>query len=163
VLPLGGTAPSAATLYNYDTDRDAYPGLLIVRGGSGATETDTTKYQVWRTSALTSGRTIKGTVRVLLWSGMKDFGPSTSGTVTVYLRDFDGDSYVEVAQGSLPTQAWQGGSPTWVVRAITMSGVDYTIPPGDYLELKLIVGAAATDDMWFAYDTTSYNSRLELP
>jgi hypothetical protein len=160
---LGGTAPSAVTLYNYDTDRDASPGLLIVRGGTGPTETDTTKYQTWRTSALASGLTIKGTARVLLWSGIKDFGPTKSGTVTVFLRHFDGATHVEIAQGTMPAQAWQGGSGTWVVKAITISGVDYSIPPGDYLELKIIVGAAADDDMWFAYDTTSYDSRLELP
>jgi hypothetical protein len=155
--------PSATTLYNYDTDRDASPGLLIARGGTGPTETDPTKYQAWRTSALASGLTIKGTVRVLLWSGMKNFGQTTSGTVTVFLRHFNGAAHVEIAQGSMPAQAWQGGSPTWVVKAITISGVDYSIPPGDYLELKIVVGAAATDDMWFAYDTTSYNSRVELP
>ena len=31
------------------------------------------------------------------------------------------------------------------------------------LEVKLIVGETSDDDMWFAYDTTTYDSKLEIP
>jgi hypothetical protein len=82
------------------------------------------------------------------------------GTVAVF-PGIDGAMHTEIV-GALPAQAC-GGSETWVVKTITVPGVDYSIPPGDYLELKIVVGAAASDDMWLAYDTTSYNSRLELP
>jgi len=34
---------------------------------------------------------------------------------------------------------------------------------GHYFELKLLVDGESDDDMWFAYDTTSYDSKIELP
>ena len=51
VLPLAKTPPTATTLYNYDTDRDTSAGLQILAGGSGASESDLTKHQPWRTAA----------------------------------------------------------------------------------------------------------------
>ncbi|MGH2382311.1 MAG: hypothetical protein ACRDG7_13985 [Candidatus Limnocylindria bacterium] len=38
-----------------------------------------------------------------------------------------------------------------------------SVPAGRFLELRLTVDGRAGDDMWFAYDTTGYPSRLELP
>ena len=162
-LPLDELAPTATTLYNYDTDRDSSAGLLIAKGGSGAAESDTTKYQDWRTTALSSALAIDGTVTVTLWSGIKDFGLAKQGSVTVYLRDFDGSSYVEIANGTLTDSDWQGGSSSWVEKTITITGVNYTIPSGNYLEVKLIVTDSSDDSMWFAYDTVAYGSRVALP
>jgi len=39
VLPLRTAAPSATTLHNYDTDRDAAPGLLLAKAPLGRTGT----------------------------------------------------------------------------------------------------------------------------
>jgi len=163
LLPLDETSPSATTLYNYDVDRDAFPGLLIARGGAGPTETEATQFQAWRTAALTSGLTIKGVVRVALWGGMKDFEQGTVGKVTVFLRDCDGAGCTEIGDGTMPAQAWEAGSDTWVKKTITISGIDYIVPSGHCFELKLLVDVASDDDMWFAYDTTSYDSQIELP
>lgn len=162
-LPFDKLAPTATTLYNYDTDRDSSAGLLIVKGGTGATESDTTKYQDWRTTALSADLTIDGTVTVTLLSGMKDFSLSQAGSVTVFLRDFDGSSYTEIASGTLTDADWQGGSSTWVEKTISIADVDYTIPSGNFLEVKLIVTSSSAADMWFAYDTVSYGSRIALP
>ncbi len=162
-LPLDKLAPTATTLYNYDVNRDSSAGRLIVLGGTGATESDTTKYQDWLTTALSSALTIDGTVTVTLLSGMKDFGLSQAGSVTVYLRDFDGSSYVEIGNGTLTDADWQRGSSSWVEKTITIADVNYTIPSGNFLEVKLIVTSSSADDMWFAYDTVSYGSRVALP
>ena len=48
-------------------------------------------------------------------------------------------------------------------KAVSFNCTSYTIPAGNRLEVKLIVNGTAADNMWFAYDTTAYNSRLELP
>ena len=162
-LPLNKLAPTATTLYNYDSNRDSSAGLLIVKGGTGATESDATKYQDWRTTLLTTALTIDGTVTVTLLSGMKDFGLSQAGSVTVFLRDFDGSSYVEIASGTLTDADWQGGSSTWVEQIISIADMDYTIPSGNYLEVKLIVTSSSAADMWFAYDTVEYGSLIALP
>jgi hypothetical protein len=162
-LPLNETAPTATTLYNYDTNRDASAGLLIAKGGSGASEADTTKYQSWRTAALGSSLTINGTVDVILWSAIKDFGLNKQGSVRVFLRDYNGSSYTEICNGTLTQSNWQGGSSTWVSKTISFTCSSYTIPAGNRLEVKLIVNASADDSMGFAYDTTSYDSRAVLP
>jgi len=162
--------PSATTLYNYDTDRDDFPGLLIHKGGTGPTDTDSTKVQVWRATALPhdlpGGSTIEGTVRVILWSGMKDFEPGKTGSVSVFLGYVSQGKYAEIGHGSLTEADWQGGSDTWVEKPIDITGVHYTVPassPAMFLDLRIIVNDAADDDMWFAYDTTTYDSRVELP
>ena len=162
-LPLDQTAPTATILYNYDANRDSFVGLFIDKGGAGATETDPVKHQAWRTSALGSSLTIDGTVTVPLWSAIKDFGLGKSGEVTVFLRDYDGSTYTEICNGTLTDADWQGGSGTWVEKAISFTCASYTIPAGNFLEVKLIVGDSSADEIWFSYDTTSYNSRVALP
>jgi len=95
-LTADASYPSASTLYNYDTDRDANAGLVVLEGGSGAAETDLTQYQNWQTAALTQPLKLSGTVRVAFWAAVKDFSTSLRGDVTVYLRDYDGASYTEI-------------------------------------------------------------------
>ena len=162
VLPLDQTAPTATTLYNYDTDRDGAAGRMVDKGGSGAGETDLSKYQAWRSAALGSNLTIDGTVTVNLWSAIKDFNTGKRGNVTVFLRDYNGSSYTEICDGNLTEKPWSGGA-SWVLKTFQFACVSYTIPAGNFLEVKLIVGNSAGDAMWFAYDTTSYDSRVQLP
>lgn len=163
-LPLDTTAPTASVLYNYDQNRDVAAGLMIVKGGSGAGETDLVKYQNWRMgSALSTNFHITGTVEVRLWSAIKDYQLSKAGEVRVFLRHWNGTAYTEIASGTLFQSDWQGGWDTFVEAIIAIPGVDYTVPAGRYLEVKLIVGSAAGDDMWFAYDTVSFNSRVFVP
>lgn len=165
-LPLTAAAPTAATLYNYDTDRDLSTGRLITRGATGAGDTNLTRYQNWRTATLTSLVTItSGTVTVAFWSAMKDFGAGRRGVVTAYLRDFNTitSTYAEVANATLDVADWQGGSTAWVRKTVGISVPLYVLAIGHRLELKLVVAGTSDDDMWFAYDTTSYRSWLQLP
>jgi len=162
MLSLGAIAPTATTLYNYDQDRDSSAGLLIAKGASGVGETDLVKYQVWRTG-LGSDLSISGTVTIDLWSALSDFGQGKRGIITIYLRDYDGSSYTEIGDGTVDEADWQGGSSTWVMKTITISGLNYTIPAGNQLEVKLIVGSNAEDNLWFAYDTNSYSSVVKTP
>jgi len=163
VLPMDLTDPSADTLYNYDTDRDAFPGLLIAKGGSGADESDPTKYQAWRTSALPTDLIVQGDLTLKLWSGMKDFQGNNRGVITVYLRDFDGSGYVEVGSSTLAESGWQSGSPSWVLKTLTFSVGPHTVASGHSLELKIIVQGSSDDDMWFTYDTSPNRSRVVVP
>lgn len=157
------TLPTASILYNYDTDRDAFPGLLIAKGGSGADEDDPTKYQAWRTPLFGASLVIQGNVTVKLWSAMKDFDEAKGGAVTVYLRDFDGSDYVELGSDTLADSTWQGGTPSWVLNTFQFSIGPHTVAPGHSLELKVIVEASSDDDMWFAYDTGARKSRIDVP
>jgi len=157
------TDPSVDTLYNYDTDRDAFPGLLIAKGGSGADEADPTKYQAWQTPAFAADLIVQGDMTLKIWSATKDFDVGKRGAITVYLRDFDGSGYVEVGSSSLVDAGWQGGSPSWVLKTLTFSVGPYTVASGHSLELKIVVQDSADDDMWFAYDTSPNRSRVVIP
>ncbi|MBU2008386.1 MAG: hypothetical protein KJ624_00830 [Chloroflexi bacterium] len=163
VLPADTSSPTAAALYNYDQDRDGFAGLIVNRGASGVGETDLSKHQVWRSSSLSGGQDLAGTVTVELWTAIKDFGQNKAGEVTVFLRDYSGATYTEIGSGTLYQANWQSGSSTWVKKTVLVSGLSYTIPPGNRLEVKVIVGNSAGDDMWFAYDTTTYASAVGIP
>ena len=157
------TSPTADILYNYDTDRDTFPGLLIAKGGSGPYENDPTKYQAWRSPPLGESVVIQGDVNVHLWSATKDFDDTKRGVISVYLRDFDGANYVELGGATFSDTTWQGGSPSWVLKSFQFSISSHTLAPGHSLELKLIVENSADDAMWFAYDAGNNKSRVDLP
>ncbi|MBT4073134.1 MAG: hypothetical protein HOE75_05585 [Chloroflexi bacterium] len=156
--------PSATTLLNYDTDRDAQPGIVLLQGGSGATESDLTKYQNWQTATSTAQTVISGTVSINIWSAVKDFSTSLAGELTFFLRDLDDTGYTEIANGTLNGSPWDGeASGSWVNRLLEIPSVSYTVPAGHQIELKVIVGSGSADDMWLAYDIDSLASVLRLP
>ena len=167
LLPMDEIKPSATNLFNYDTNRDAVAGLFIKHrhGGGGLNETKADKHQVWRTSSLANGLAITWDVSIDLWAAIKLFELDVSGTVTIYLRDYDGVSaYTEIGEGTIVDTDWQGGSNTFVKKTITILGLNCTIPAGHELEAKLVVGTTSDhSDMWLAYDTTSYLSAVQLP
>ena len=152
ILPLSGTESAVSTLDNYDTDRDAAPGLVIQKGGKNAGETDPLKHQVWRTGVLTADLVINGDVTIEFWSAIKDFAGTPSGRVTFYLRDRDEvGGYTEIADGTLFRPTWDPAETgSFIGDTITISSVSYTLPAGHELEIKLI---SKLEDMWFAYDT----------
>ena len=106
---------------------------------------------------------INGNVSFTFWSAMKDFSQAQRGEVTVFLRDFVGSSYTEIASGSLDVTDWQGGASSYVSKTLTIPNVSYTLVAGNQLEIKIVVGENSEDDMWFAYDTVGLDSRLTMP
>ena len=161
---MDGTAPTATSLFNYDINRDSAAGLLIEKGGTGFDETDLVKHQVWRTGPLAGGMAIAGDVSVDFWAAIKDYNQNVAGSVSIFLRDYDGvGGHTEIGNGSISEADWQGGSGTFVQKTITVPGLSYTIPAGHELEAKVIVDDASGNDIWLAYDTASYLSVVRLP
>jgi chitodextrinase len=159
---LLGDAPTATTLPNFDSGRDADAGLTISMGGIDETESDSTKYQSWISS--TSGISINGTMILTFWSAIKNFATDQAGFVQAYLLDADsnGQNGTLIVQGEKEVNPWSGGSSTWVEHTIDFGDLTYTVNPGRTLVLKIIVHNDSGDNMWFAYDTTSYESILEM-
>ena len=155
-------APKLGPLNNYDTNRDNEPGLVIARGGSGAGEANPQRFQSWRTAPLASATTLGSNVTVHLWSGMKDFEGGKAGRIEVYLRDFNGSSYTEICSGALADADWQGGPSGFRNTSFSFACPTYTLSSGHSLELKLIVDGSSEDDLWFAYDTNPYRSRIQI-
>jgi len=164
-LAMNTTAPSATALFNYDADQDAAPGRLVLRGGSGASESTLTRYQNWLgPTAPLLGQSINGTITVEFWSSVANFTPGVPGEVTVFLRDNDSvlGLSTEIASATVSAADWQAGSSGWVKRTVTFN-VNVLLLVGRRLEVKLIVPASSGADMWLAYDTTLYRSRVRLP
>ena len=160
VLPLDATSPSASTLYNYDDDRDGDPGLKLAKG-SGLSETDPSKHQIW---SMAGPVDLDGTAALTLWSAIKDFDTSKQGIVLAAVLDCDsgGGGCSTIASGSLDVDPWSGGSSTWVSRTIDLGSVTHTIASNRTLRVKVVVDGSSGDDMWFAYDTTAYDSVLTV-
>ena len=108
-LPTDATAPAATTLYNYDFDRDAFPGLLLAKSDEGTEETDPTKYQEWQTAPLASPFHIDGEINSNWWLGMKDFSDDKTGVVSLCIRDKDGSSYTDIACAESSLSSWTPG------------------------------------------------------
>jgi hypothetical protein len=157
---LSTTAPTATTLPNYDSSRDSDPGLLLQISSLGLSETDPLKYQVWSTGDSVN---LDGPTDLVFWSAMRNFDTTNAGEVLAALLDCNSSltNCTTIATGSLTAGPWSG-SGTWVERTIDFGSVTYTISGGRNLAVKLVVGANADDAMWFAYDTVSYPSRLNI-
>ena len=105
---------------------------------------------------------LDGDIRLILWSGTRDFQESQWGNVTAYLRDCEGATCQDIASTTLVLADWQDGATSWVDRTLVFSDISYTGIPNHYLELKVLVSDNSSTDMMFAYDTADYPSRLQL-
>jgi hypothetical protein len=108
-LSADSVAPTASTLYNYDLERDAFPGLLLAKTSLGVAETDMTKYQEWQSAPLASQFHIDGDVLANWWLGMKDFSTDKTGVLNICVRDKDGSSDSEIACAETNLTTWGEG------------------------------------------------------
>ena len=161
-LPVGTGLPITVPLYNYDTDRNTDAGLKLIRSNNGLAEAVTTKYQVWRTPVLTSPVVISGDVLIDLWAALTPANSNEEGIILVYLRDYDGSSYTEIGEGATFARDWQSGSSSFVEKLSLIKDINYTVPAGNQLEIRIVVDDASIQDMAFAYDTQTYSSLVNL-
>lgn len=160
IASLSPYVPTASTLPNYDTDRNSFPGLLLARGGNCMLETNPTKYQIWAASP--GAVSFDGPISLIVWSAMKDFNIGKRGIVDAFLLECDSSasSCSLIAQAHKDLSDWSGGSSTWVVHSLDFGNVTYSIPAERSLAVKIVVGNDSYDDMWFAYDTSLFPSKL---
>ncbi|MCP4960603.1 MAG: hypothetical protein GY925_15210 [Actinomycetia bacterium] len=159
LLPLDTSAPTATSLYNYDTDRDSFAGLVIAKG-SGLGETDLVKIQRWMYTPA-GDLTLSTTVQLTISTAMKDFSSGKNGSVEAGLYDctIAGTSCTLFASGTVTQNPWPS---TWQDIIIDFGAISHTIPAGRALVVKLVVDGGSGDNLWFAYDTTTYQARLDL-
>jgi hypothetical protein len=164
-LSMNAAAPTASTLFNYDTNADTLPGRRIQRNGSGPADANLGRYANWRSAPFSSARTIAGTVTLRIWTAVTGFRLETRGVLVAYLRDRDPvtNTYVTIASATLDEADWQGGVADWVEKRMSIPVTGYTLAAGRQLELKLQAPAAAPRHMMIAYDTTARASILGLP
>ena len=135
------------------------------KGGSGPSESDLAKYQNWRTALFgaSDAFTICGTVGVRLHATIKDFQFDKAGEIKVFLRDYDGSTYTEIANATFLESDFQGGFPSFNEKSIEIADVNHLLDTGHALELKVLVGDNSADSLWFAYDTNDEDSTAIVP
>ncbi len=160
-LALDAMAPTATTLYNYDTDCDGRAGRSIRRGSGAASEAGTCLYANWRSAALSTPRVLTGTATLRVWA-RKTQANGTNPTLRAYLRVFNPatTSYVEV--GTANATVTTGPSSAWASYALTWSLASVSVPVGQQIEVK-IVATGTNRNPEIAYDTRSYPASLQLP
>ena len=158
IASLEERPPKAGELANFDPGRDITPGLLLERTPNGLAETDEAKFQHWQNEV--GALTISGIPTLVLWASLKDFDPTKVGVFTAYILDCPSWGYdcttlvaVEHAFQLRPTDSW-------VETMINFPEVEYEIPEGRALGIKIVVSSKSEDDLLFAYDRLSYRSRL---
>jgi serine/threonine-protein kinase len=163
-LPMDAIAASSEALFNYDTNRDGEAGLLIQKGGAGFGESDPTKHQRWRSEVFLAPASLTGAPQLVFWSGLKNFKHGKYGAVAAYLAATNGTTVAWSVSGSVQRANWQRGSASWVESSLAFGALGPgSIPAGYWLELVLVVDDISDDDMWFAYDTAAYPSRVIWP
>jgi hypothetical protein len=160
-LALNSTAPTAATLYNYDTNCDTRSGRSFVRNTGLVSEATVCRYATWRSAALGAARTLNGTATLVVWARKTTTG-GTTPTLRAFLRIWNPttSTYTELGSASVgvtndSSTAFASYSPTWALASVA-------VPAGRQVEVKIVV-TGGTRNVEIAYDTTAYPSALTLP
>jgi hypothetical protein len=160
-LALNATTPTAAALFNYDTNCETRAGRSINRNTGLVGEAVTCNYATWRSTALAAARTLNGTATLTVWA-RKTTALGTNPTLRAFLRVFDSGTSTYAVLGTAnvtvttePTSAWAQYSPTWSLASVA-------VPAGRVIEIK-IVATGGTRNVEIAYDTTANPSSLALP
>jgi len=164
-LSMTPTAPTATTLYRYDTNNANVAGRGITRNNPPSPGLLTAfRYVNWRTPALASAFTLGTTVTVDIWSETNTALANRTGSLIVYLRDYNptAGTYVEIANNTR-TATYPAGL-TWYETPIQVTvPAGTTLASGHMLEVKIEAPTAtAQNNMVVAYDTQTYPSVARL-
>ncbi len=164
-LTMTTTAPTATTLYRYDTNNANTPGRGITRNNPPSPGLLTNnRYVNWRTPAFASALTLGGNVTVDIWSETNTGTNGRTGSLIAYLRDYNPTSgaYVEIANATR-TATYAIGK-TWYETPIVVSvPAGTTLAIGHMLEVKVEVPRPdSQNNMVVAYDTRTYPSVVRL-
>lgn len=164
-LTMDAVAPTAAILYNYDTDRDSMAGLEIRTGRQGGDidESDARKFQDWISPVLgPSTTTVDGRASLFLSAGEQGLAADSSILVQAWLLDYDpvtDTNALIITQDSGAYTSVTG----WQEIAIHFRPTIYDIPAGHRIRLKLQIDARSEDWAAIAYDTIEHISLLTVP
>ena len=163
-LTATATASTTATLYNYDTDCANQAGRGLTLTAPSAGEARPCYYVNWRTAVLAAPLTLRTSVTVDIWSATDTTANKRTGSLIVYVRDFNpaGGTWTEITNWTLPALQYQ--QRTWIHTPMTIpiTGTP-TLNPGHQLEIKIEAPTTdSTENMLLAYDTTVYPAFVQL-
>jgi len=160
-LTMNATVPTAAALYRYSTDCAAQPGRRITRAAPSPTQATVCRYVNWRTTGLAIALRLSGAITVDIWSATDTANANRTGGIVAYLRDYNGATYTEIANG-IYSQTYVVGRTFYHLPITVTVTTPYTLAAGHQLELKLVASNTYQSNMLVAYDTTTYPSFLRV-
>jgi hypothetical protein len=81
---------------------------------------------------LSADRVVNGNVVVEVSGAAPGFSSTSTGELKLYLRDFNGSAYTEIASTTITASAWDSAaSGTWVKVAGEISVSNYTVVHGN--------------------------------
>jgi len=153
---MGASAPTDSSLANYDTDRDGDPGLLVERGESSVEEAESDEVQTWIYNI--GPATISGQARLRIYAAPVDEDDAEI-SVTIDRCDVSLSTCTHlktVSKGfNKSGQAFKKVNLNFNLNAELTQAQPV-------LRVRLWVPEDSDDDVWLAYDTASYQTRLEL-
>ena len=151
------SSPSDTPLPNFDTDRDAFPGVVIAKDAAGIGGSDQTKVLKFA-GGFTSTLHIDANVHVDLFAAAKDFGRNDIDVeVGLYKCSVvSGCRLIDVDEKQYRN------ADRWTEKRFHFHGVDETILVGQWIEVRVAVLDSSQDDGWFAFGTADYDSRISL-
>jgi hypothetical protein len=156
---IAAAAPRNATLPNYDTDRNADPGLTLIASPADLRSSDPAARQVWRLPAdLTA---VPATASLTLWVAPVAAAPGDELRIRAGLFDCDEDRVrcVLLVRDTLIVPATGG----FVPLVFDLSpGTATPLAPGRRAELRVAVPMASDADVWIAYDAVDHPAALTL-
>ncbi len=160
-LALDATAPTATTLYNYDTNCESRAGRSINRNTGLVSEATTCRYATWRSAALGAARTLNGTATLAVWA-RKTTATGTNPTLRAFLRVFDPATSLYTELGTANVTVTTEPTATWAPYSLTWSLASVAVPAGRRIEIK-VVTTGGTRNVEIAHDTSAYPGSLTLP
>ncbi len=164
-LPLRRESPTNTTLYNWDTDRDSWPGRKLDKRND-LDSNDKNKVQWWNLPVGSQPLTVTGTARLRIWSAVKDWDATKFGVLMAGLYDCqaDGTTCTPIAYNQLTTDPdpwWTGGTNSWGLKNITLSpSGSYTFLANHVIQVRVGPHGDSKDSLMIAYDTRTYRSAL---
>jgi hypothetical protein len=169
-MTMDATAPTAATLHSYSTDYySARPGRFVDQSTPSVNQTSGNLHVAWNYTLGSSGVTFTGTPSVRLWVARRDFVCTPDVQFTAYLRQKVNAASTSTESGRV-VSALGDFTPTGPVGdcqfgevVFNLPAINWSVPGTRALELKIVTGTATGAAALYAYDTTTYTSRLVLP
>ncbi len=154
------TTPPSYSGPMLDIDANGKQGRRIDKSDEGLAETDGGKYHQWSIGA--SGLEVSGAASLTIWFAAKDFNDGDTNRLVAYILDCGSSGCTTLATTSKDVTVPDGEN-VFQEATLTFSSFDHTFASGRSLRLRIMIDKDfSDDDMTFAYDTSSYQTRLKL-
>jgi hypothetical protein len=156
---VAAATPQHATLPNYDTDRNADPGLTLIASLAVLESTDPEARQVWRLPADLT--VVPASGALTLWVAPVATLPGDELHIRVGVFDCDEGrtSCVRLVRDTMVVPATGAFAP--LVFDVS-PGTATPLAPGRRAELRVAVPSTSDVDVWIAYDTVDHPAALTL-